>query len=100
MKTYSTWKKAAVLHLRDKSKPYFAGRPVAILAEYIVRKPKTTKREWPRGDVDNYDKAIFDALTACKSVWVDDDQILMSVSIKRFAEPGEDEHTKATIIQL
>jgi len=100
LKRYSDWKKAAVHSLRSKDKPYFPDKPVAVMVEHIIRRPKTTKLRYPKCDVDNLDKAIFDALTSCKCIWTDDDQILMSLSFKRFTQPNEDEGTKVTIIEL
>ena len=59
----------------------------AIKVDLIVvkPKPKTTKRKWPIGDVDNYSKGILDRLN--KIVWDDDDQILDLRVRKRWATP-------------
>jgi Holliday junction resolvase RusA-like endonuclease len=48
--------------------------PLVVTVFALVPKPKTTKRSWPKGDVDNYAKAVLDALNGW--VWEDDDQIL------------------------
>ena len=40
----------------------------------VKPKPKTTKRKWPQGDVDNYAKGILDRLN--KIIYEDDDQII------------------------
>jgi Holliday junction resolvase RusA-like endonuclease len=55
----------------------------------VCRKPKTTTRSWPRGDVDNFAKAVLDAITRSDWGWDDDDQILELKIIKRFAEADE-----------
>jgi Holliday junction resolvase RusA-like endonuclease len=38
------------------------------------KKPKTSKLEYPKPDVDNYAKAVLDACNAL--VWIDDSQII------------------------
>lgn len=38
-------------------------KPVVVDIEIHVRRPKTTKMEYPRPDVDNYAKAVLDSLT-------------------------------------
>lgn len=44
-----------------------------VIVVCAVQRPKTTKREWPNGDVDNYAKAVLDCLNGI--LWEDDDQI-------------------------
>ena len=67
----------------------FTGQPLTGTLEVIVtffcKRPKTTKREEPRGDVDNYLKTL-DILNGV--VWEDDDQIKRITGTKRW----EDEH--------
>jgi len=64
--------------------------PVVVFIENIVPKPKTTKREYPRGDVDNYAKGVLDVMTKSEKFWEDDDQVLILIVGKRFAEPDEE----------
>jgi Holliday junction resolvase RusA-like endonuclease len=47
------------------------GRLKAIVS-FFVSKPKTSKRDWPVGDLDNYLKTldVFNGV-----LWADDDQI-------------------------
>ena len=52
---------------------------------YVTR-PKTTEKLWPRGDVDNYAKAIWDSLNTI--AWEDDVQICDAVIHKRWAKSG------------
>jgi Holliday junction resolvase RusA-like endonuclease len=53
-------------------------------AVYIVGKPKTSKREWPVGDVDNYLKTldVFNGI-----LWQDDDQITVMEGRKVWGNP-------------
>jgi len=59
------------------------------VVEIIVDPPKTTKRDFPKGDVDNYAKGPLDSLTSHGGFWGDDDQITALFVLKRFAETGE-----------
>ncbi|MBP5855700.1 RusA family crossover junction endodeoxyribonuclease [Marivibrio halodurans] len=87
-KTYAKWRKAALPFAKAFEGPKLEG-PVAVMVEQIVQKPKTTKRFWPKGDVDNYVKAPLDVLTKGEKVWKDDDQVVFCTSTKRFTETGE-----------
>lgn len=53
-------------------------------AVYVVEKPKTSKREWPVGDVDNYLKTldVFNGI-----LWHDDDQITVMEGRKVWGDP-------------
>lgn len=66
-------------------------RDVSIEIEVAVAKPKTTKRARPRGDNDNYEKGVWDAMTKVGKWWIDDDQIVHNITWKRWAYPGEEE---------
>lgn len=68
-----------------------AERPVRVETEVVVARPKTTKLDAPRGDLDNYEKGLWDAITATGKWWVDDKQIVESLTSKRWTNPGEDE---------
>lgn len=87
-KTYATWKKAAeALKVAIKK----TSRPVLVVVESVVQRPATTKRDFPKGDVDNYAKAPLDVMTKL-GFWDDDDQVLGLFTAKRFTvgdeEPG------------
>lgn len=58
---------------------------VHVLAE--PTRPKTTKLAFPKGDGDNFAKAIFDALN--KFLYDDDNQIVAMHIYKQWAEPGK-----------
>ncbi len=72
--------------------------------EFVVQKPKTTKRVRPGGDIDNYEKAIYDAVTGekddLKLYWHDDEQLVTVEAEKRWAKPDEEPHTRIRVTQV
>tara|TARA_R100000664_G_C2723293_1_gene116057 strand:+ start:562 stop:945 length:384 start_codon:yes stop_codon:yes gene_type:complete len=62
--------------------------PLSVDLELYVKRPKTTKLEAPRADIDNYLKAIFDSMNGF--LWEDDTQIRQVYATKQWAKPGED----------
>lgn len=64
------------------SLPYSS--PVALYAEFHVRKPKTTKLPAPLPDVDNYAKALLDILQP--TVLADDKHVVKLYAFKQWAE--------------
>ena len=74
--------------------------PLAVLTEIICPRPKSTKKYWPRGDIDNYEKAIWDSITNSKRWWADDDQIVFNASHKRWAGKHEQPGIQLTIYPL
>jgi len=69
-------------------------KPVCVFVENVVKKPKTSKRDHPRGDVDNYAKGPLDVMTKADRFWEDDDQVVMLITTKRFAAPDEEPHVR------
>lgn len=61
--------------------------PLAVAMVFYLPKPKRCKREHPsvRPDIDNYAKAILDALNGM--MWVDDGQIVQLTASKSYGEP-------------
>lgn len=60
---------------------------LAVDIDCYVTRPKTTKLEYPRADVDNYSKAILDCLNG--KLWDDDSQIVALFISKKWAKEGE-----------
>lgn len=71
-----------------------------VIVENIVLKPRTSKKEYPRGDVDNYAKAPLDTLTKETDVWNDDDQIVAMLVTKQFTTNEEEVGTKITVYEI
>lgn len=86
-KTYKDWMKRAAEILPPLAFPHAGFLRVEL--EFIVRKPRTSKLHTPRGDIDNYAKAILDALTKADH-WGDDGQVVTLFASKRFAAPDEE----------
>ena len=63
--------------------------PLACLVDFAVERPKTTKLSHPKPDVDNYVKALWDAVTKKGGYWSDDYQVVWTAITKRWAEPNE-----------
>lgn len=93
-KNYASWIKAAMEKVKDAGNTI--GNHCTVLVEQIIEKPRTSKLDFPRGDVDNYAKAPTDILTK-KQYWTDDDLITGLWTSKRFAEKGEEPRTEVTI---
>lgn len=60
--------------------------PLVVEVRCFIEKPKTGKRRWPNGDVDNYAKAVLDGLNGI--LWDDDDQIVDLRVIKEYVDSG------------
>ena len=93
-KNYAAWKNKADQLLREQAVSNIVNEPVTgpliVLVEQVCKKPRTTKRHWPVGDVDNHAKGPLDAVTRSSLGWIDDDQIIALMVIKRFAEQDEE----------
>lgn len=88
-KTYTNWiKDSAPFVSRLDAAP--TDRPIALIIEAILPKPKSSKFDTPMGDVDNYAKGPMDLLTKAQKAWVDDRQVVFLAIAKRFAEEGEE----------
>lgn len=96
-KTYKTWIQQAD-QLVNAAKSPMRGA-LHVTTEIVSARPKTSERQWPRGDNDNYEKAAWDLLTK-KGYWEDDDQIVSNSTIKRFALKNEAPHILVTIEHL
>jgi Holliday junction resolvase RusA-like endonuclease len=97
---YKAWKDEAIRQIRELEPPFpdtpFEG-DVWVAVEVIVAKPKSTKKARPRGDRDNFEKGVFDAITQAGGWWKDDDQIVEGPFLKRWSADGEPEGYKITV---
>lgn len=64
--------------------------PVMLEIKFVFPRPKSRKHDVfvaTKPDIDNLEKAVFDALTA-RRIWRDDSQIVTQHSSKVYEEPG------------
>lgn len=91
---YKEWREEAIPLLREvaSTEDFRAvrDRPVRINTEVVARRPKTTKLAAPPGDLDNFEKGLWDAITATGEWWADDKQIIESQTSKRWTREGEE----------
>ena len=94
---------------QDAGSPRLPDGPVYMTVEIVMARPQghwnskgdlnaAGKRScWPtkKPDLDNVAKLIADSLNGC--AFRDDAQIVRSNCIKRWANPGEPEHTRVTL---
>lgn len=60
--------------------------PLKVRFRFICKKPKKPSKSYPRGDTDNFAKAISDALN--EVIWLDDSQIVDERSTKEYGTNG------------
>tara|TARA_R100000458_G_scaffold59698_1_gene71234 strand:- start:6788 stop:7171 length:384 start_codon:yes stop_codon:yes gene_type:complete len=87
---YKKFKTDAVKTVADTLGPEWTPIEENLRTEVFVyvTKPKRTKLDYPKADIDNYLKAIFDCLNG--KLWVDDKQVVVVHAEKAWTEPGEE----------
>ena len=55
-----------------------------VISTFVCKRPKNPTNPYPRGDIDNFEKALYDAITNSETVWVDDTQISLVNASKRY----------------
>lgn len=70
--------------------------PVVVFSTFVCQRPKSTKLDHPKGDIDNFEKSLWDALTDA-GAWLDDCQVIVSHSEKKWSEPGDDGRIEVVI---
>ena len=83
-KRYTKFRRAAkhALAQLDLDEPLQTA--ISVHLAFYCKKPKTTKRDTPVGDIDNYMKAILDSCNGL--LWGDDDQIVKCSGRKEFED--------------
>ena len=93
-KTYRVWRLDTEASLARFERPVTTVRgPVYATVYSVCKRPKKLTVELPRGDVDNFAKAVLDAVTRSGLVWKDDSQVKLLITAKRYAQDGEEPHT-------
>ena len=95
LKRYAGWITRADDVLGTLTPPVLPTSDPVFCGVYTVAKRTSAgeQKPLPRGDVDNFAKAVLDAITRSDLIWEDDHQVQACVTGKRFAEIGEEPHT-------
>lgn len=88
-KTYSKWRRDVWRYVAEPTQ-LPTDRPLVVLIETVVERPRTSKLSAPKPDVDNYAKGPLDILTKSPGFWRDDSQVVFLGVLKRWADPGEE----------
>ena len=102
-KSYMTYRKDVNDFLKSIAKKYpvDGNKLYTVKAEFICYKPKRPSNPYcPRYDLDNMEKALYDAVTYAKMIWHDDIQIVKNSNSKRYQKEGEAFGTKITITEV
>lgn len=109
LKTYKAYREASDAAIPKSSQPALTGN-LRVTIEFACKKPKTTKRSNPLGDIDNHIKAILDSVVGHKATkkrtcglkgYIEDDMQITELSaLKRWAFPQEEPHTRIKIEQI
>lgn len=82
-KTFREEASAKVYEVIGTDRKLLSG-PLCVTLELFIKRPKKTARGYPRADLDNYTKAVFDILNG--KLWEDDSQIISMYVTKQWAE--------------
>lgn len=87
LKTYQNFRNSAK-EVTDALDAIPSDKPIVLLIEAVVSRPKNGKLDYPQGDYDNFAKGPGDAFN--KVFWKDDNQIVGGMCFKRYTLPGEE----------
>lgn len=76
-KTYQTYRSEAskvVPEIMSQHRGLPMAGPLEVTVLFVLPRPRTSKLDFPAPDIDNFQKAVFDALNT--HAWEDDKQII------------------------
>jgi Holliday junction resolvase RusA-like endonuclease len=98
-KAYVTWRGQCRPHI-PALEPIISGIRCAIALDLVLPPYKTVKTPWPKGDIDNYEKSVWDIITKAGHIWKDDVQVCLSVTGKRFTVEDEKPHAEVYVREV
>jgi Holliday junction resolvase RusA-like endonuclease len=99
--SYAEWRKSASDFVRGiKLTKERTEKPLVVVVEQVIEKPRTGKLLYPKGDADNHAKGPLDILTQDQRWWKDDDQVIVLAVFKRYSEAGEQAGSKIDIYEV
>jgi len=75
-------------------------RRCGVVLDLALPPYKTVSTPWPKGDNDNYEKAVWDIITKGGPIWKDDVQVCLNLTGKRFITDGEKPHAAVYIREI
>lgn len=99
-KPYREWQAAAKKLAADFEKHPAGTIPLFVIVESVIQKARTSKLTMPTPDVDNLAKGPLDVITQADVSWDDDKSISALLTIKRFADKGEEAHTRVSVYRM
>jgi Holliday junction resolvase RusA-like endonuclease len=97
-KPYRVFKDALKSDLKKRWAHPAISVPVVVSMVCLCTQPKSTKLDYPKPDVDNYAKAVLDAMNGV--VLQDDTQVIELNVSKRWAPKGAEGSIQVTIKEL
>ena len=82
-KKYTAFRKEVTPLIEDMELTPIEG-PITLSITFNISKAKSSKLEYPSGDIDNYCKAIMDSLNG--HLYIDDKQVVHLLASKQFVE--------------
>lgn len=98
-KVYVSWRGTCSKHL-PSLEAIITDRRVAVVLDLVLPPYKTVNTPWAKGDIDNYEKALWDLVTRGGGIWKDDVQVCLALSSKRFHTVKEEPHTAVYIREM
>lgn len=101
-KPYREWLDQAEALLRQHPMPeeWDASLPMELEAVFQVLRPKTSKLQYPKPDIDNYDKSLMDAITQAGHIWLDDSQVIHLSTGKVFVDQPDQQGVVIRVRQV
>ena len=86
---YETFRQECKHWLQKHLKGPILKGELEVISTFVCKRPKNPTNQYPRGDIDNFEKALYDAINASEMVWVDDTQISRVKADKRYTAGRE-----------